>query len=141
MSSTLGRRIVSRSTGGRGNPLPYRSTTAAQLVELLRDMVVLDVRDTLDVGALARMRVVGGHAPATRADRASAMLELSLRGPRPTASEDALVGARHCSGARARADGFALVRAETTPRRSHGRAGCSARQPRRKPVTLRVGAP
>ncbi|MCC6650566.1 MAG: hypothetical protein IT348_05410, partial [Candidatus Eisenbacteria bacterium] len=51
-SSTLGQaEIFSSHTRDFGANLPPHGTAAAQLVELVRDMIVMDVRDTIDVAA------------------------------------------------------------------------------------------
>jgi hypothetical protein len=50
-SSTLGfAETFSRRDGGFGANLPPHATTAARLVQLVRDMVVCDVRDSLELG-------------------------------------------------------------------------------------------
>lgn len=49
-SSTLGHtEIFSRTTGDFGTNLPPHGTAAARLVQLVRDMIVCDVRDTLEL--------------------------------------------------------------------------------------------
>lgn len=49
-SSTLGQaEIFSRTSHGFGSNLPPHGTAAAQLVDLVRGMIVLDVRDTLEI--------------------------------------------------------------------------------------------
>lgn len=110
-SSTLGQaEIVSRSTGGFGGNLPPHGTAAAQLVELMRDMVVLDVRDTLDVGACADAAWwAGTHL--RRAPTRFGVLELSLTRP----AADRFVARWSAPGAPVRVrvpEGFALARAE-----------------------------
>jgi hypothetical protein len=50
-SSTLGQaEIFSRADGGFGTNLPPHSTAAATLVDLVRNMIVSDARDTLEIG-------------------------------------------------------------------------------------------
>lgn len=110
-SSTLGQaEIFSRSTGGFGGNLPPHGTAAAQLVELLRDMVVLDVRDTLDVGACADAAWwAGTHL--RRAPTRFGLLELSLTRP----AADRFEARWSAPGAPVRVrvpDGYALVRAD-----------------------------
>lgn len=110
-NSTLGQaEIVSRSGRGFGNNLPPHGTAAAQLVELLRDMIVLDVRDTLDVGACADAGWwAGTHL--RRAPTRFGLLELSLTRP----AADRFEARWSAPGAPVRVrvpDGFALVRAE-----------------------------
>lgn len=80
-SSTLGQaEIFSRSTGGFGRNLPPHGTAAAQLVELVRDGLVLDAGDTLSIAAIADTawwRGAALRAAPTRFGR----LDLSLTRP------------------------------------------------------------
>lgn len=51
-SSTLGQaEIFSRRDGGFGKNLPPHGTAAARIVQLVRDMIVNDTRDTLEIAA------------------------------------------------------------------------------------------
>jgi hypothetical protein len=67
-SSTLGQaEIFSAPDGGFGRNLPPHATAAAMLVDLLRNMLVCDVRDTLEIALGADAAWWGGtrieHAP------------------------------------------------------------------------------
>ena len=67
-SSTLGQaEMFSRSSRDFGDNLPPHGTAAAQLVDLVRSMIVLDARDTLEIAAGADLSWWRGtrllHAP------------------------------------------------------------------------------
>ncbi len=135
-SSTLGQaELFCRSTREFGRNLPPHGTAAAQLVELVRDCLVLDVTDTLQVAAVADSswwrgaRTVG--AP-TRFGR----LDLALS--RPAADRFEASWSEPGAPVAVRVpEGFVLVRAEGgTPRGADRRwVDCGARAGR---VTLVV---
>jgi hypothetical protein len=67
-SSTLGQaELFSRTSGGFGTNLPPHATAAASLVDLMRNMVVCDARDTLELALGGDARTWSGtrfeHAP------------------------------------------------------------------------------
>ncbi|MBI5168123.1 MAG: hypothetical protein HZA61_01405 [Candidatus Eisenbacteria bacterium] len=115
-SATLGQaEIFSRSGRGFGGNLPPHGTAAAQLVELLRDLVVMDVRDTLEIAAGADAAWWAGTHLRSAPTRFGT-LDLSLSHPAADRFEAkwAGSGAARSAGVPVRVrvpDGFTLVRA------------------------------
>ncbi len=116
-SATLGQaEIFSRSGRGFGGNLPPHGTAAAQFVELLRDIVVLDVRGSLEIAAGADAAWwAGTHLRG--APTRFGVLDLSLSRPAAGRFEAkwAGSGSARSAGAPVRVrvpDGFTLVRAE-----------------------------